>query len=78
MMGGDMGQMMQMMERMMAMRQGGMSPGTMRAFDRIEGQLAYLRTALRVTDAQMPQWNAFADAVRAQSGRLRQAYAQAM
>ncbi len=78
MMGGDMGQMMQMMQRMMAMRQGGMSPGAMRAFDRIEGQLAYFRTELRVTDAQMPQWNAFADAVRAQAGRLRQAYMQAM
>ncbi|PWS34371.1 hypothetical protein DFH01_25465 [Falsiroseomonas bella] len=78
MMGGDMGQMMQMMQRMMSMRQGGMSPGTLRAFERIEGQLAYFRTELRVTDAQMPQWNAFADAVRAQSGRLRQAYTQAM
>ncbi|MGK7865459.1 Spy/CpxP family protein refolding chaperone [Falsiroseomonas sp. E2-1-a4] len=78
MMGGDMGQMMQMMQRMMAMRQGGMSPAAMRAFDRIEGQLAYFRTELRVTDAQMPQWNAFADAVRTQSQTLRQAYMQAM
>lgn len=78
MMGGDMGQMMQMMQRMMAVRQGGMSPGARRAFERIEGQLAYFRTELRVTDAQMPQWNAFADAVRAQSARLRQAYTQAM
>jgi hypothetical protein len=78
MMGGDMGQMMQMMQRMMAMRQGGMSPGAMQAFDRIEGQLAYFRTELRVADAQMPQWNAFADAVRTQSRTLRQAYMQAM
>ncbi len=78
MMGGDMGQMMQMMQRMMAMRQGGMSPGAMRPFERIEGQLAYFRTELRVTEAQMPQWNAFADAVRAQAGRLRQATMQAM
>ncbi len=76
MMGGDMAQMMQ---RMMAMHGGaGLSPGSMRAFDRIEGQLAYFRTELRLTDAQMPQWNAFADAVRAQADRLRQAYTQAM
>ncbi len=81
MMGGDMGQMMQMMQmmqRMTAMRQGGMSPGAMRAFDRIEGQLAYFRIELRLTEAQTPQWNAFADAVRTQSRTLRQAYMQAM
>lgn len=76
--GGDMGQMMRMMQGMMAMRQGGMAPGAMRAFDRIEGQLAYFRTELRVTDTQSPQWNAFADAVRVQSQTLRQAYTRAM
>ncbi|MCB4821428.1 Spy/CpxP family protein refolding chaperone [Roseicella aerolata] len=67
---GEMGQMMQMMQRMMAMR-GGMQP-----FRRIEGQIAYLRTELRITDAQAPQWNAFADAVRTAAGQLRQAHAQ--
>lgn len=86
---GDMGRMMQMMTQM----PGGMGPGqgmvgqgagpdrmdfTMRPFRRIEGQLAYIRTELRITDAQAPQWNAFADAVRAQSGRLRQAVMQGM
>jgi hypothetical protein len=28
---------------------------------RIEARLAYLRTALKITDAQQPQWNANAD-----------------
>lgn len=75
MMGGDMGQMMQ---RMMAMRQAGMAPGAARAFDRIEGQLAYFRTELGVTEAQTPQWNAFAEVVRAQTGKLREAHMQGM
>lgn len=82
MMGGDMSRMMQMMTQM----QGGMGPGAgpnrmdfaMRPFRRIEGQLAYFRTELRITDAQMPQWNSFADAVRTQSERLRQVVMQAM
>lgn len=89
MMRGDMGRMMQMMTQM----PGGMGPGqgmpgqgagpnpmdfAMQPFRRIEGQLAYIRTELRITDAQAPQWNAFADAVRAQSGRLRQVVMQAM
>lgn len=30
-----------------------------------EGQLAYIKAELKFTDVQMPQWNAFADAVRA-------------
>jgi hypothetical protein len=31
----------------------------------MEGRLAFIKAELRITDAQMPQWNAFADAVRA-------------
>jgi hypothetical protein len=78
MMSGDMGQMMQMMHRMMA-AQGMMGgPSAMRHFERIDAHLAYFRTALRVTDAQAPQWNSFADAARTAAGTLRQAYAQAM
>jgi len=78
MMGGEMGRMMQMMRSMMA-AQGGMGgPDALRPFRRIEGQLAYYRTELRITDAQAPQWNAFADAMRAAAERLRQAYTQAL
>jgi hypothetical protein len=31
----------------------------------IEGRLAFLKTELQITDAQMPQWNVFSDALRA-------------
>ena len=68
--GGDMGQMMPMMRMMQTMqmmhgmmsRDGGgvaMMPG-----QHIEGRIAYLRSELSITDAQLPQWNAFADAMR--------------
>jgi len=71
MMGGDMGRMMEMMHRRMA-AQAALSP-----FRYIEGQLAFYRAELRITDAQQPQWNAFADAIRASAERLRQVYTQA-
>ncbi|MDH3288020.1 MAG: Spy/CpxP family protein refolding chaperone [Betaproteobacteria bacterium] len=32
--------------------------------ERIEARLAYLKTALKITDAQEAQWNSFADALR--------------
>ena len=70
MMGGDMGKMMQSMMpmmRMMMMR-GGMEqmdgPMGMMAPQRIEGRIAFLKTELKITDAQLPQWNAFADVLR--------------
>src|SRR4051794_11006296 len=42
------------MMRMMRMMQG-----------HVEGRLAFLKTELKITDAQMPLWNAVADAIRA-------------
>jgi hypothetical protein len=76
MMGGDMGRMMQpMMQQMM---QGRMAAAAMQPFRRSEGQLAYVRAELRITDAQAQPWNTFADAVRAQAERFRQATQQAM
>jgi len=78
MMGGGMGQTMPMMQGMMG-RQGGMAGmGAMRALRHVEGQLAFYRAELHVTEAQMPQWNAFDDAVRTSAEKLRTAYAQAM
>ncbi len=72
MMGGDMGRMMgQMMQQRMA-------ANAMQPFRRIEGQLADFRAELRITDARVPHWNAFADAVRAQAERLRAATGAAM
>jgi LTXXQ motif family protein len=38
----------------------------------VEGQLAYLKTELKITEAQMPQWNAFADAFRASGQKMAQ------
>lgn len=31
---------------------------------RVDRRLAFIRTELKITDAQMPAWNAFAEAVR--------------
>ena len=32
--------------------------------ERVEGRLAFLKTELKISDGQLPAWNAFADAVR--------------
>jgi hypothetical protein len=59
--GGDM-PMMGMMRMMMGRE--GMS--MMIAMARhVEGRLAFLKTELKITDAQLPLWNAVADAIRA-------------
>jgi len=72
MMGGDMGPMMRnmmpMMRSMMAQRMDRMDgPMGMMSPRRVEGRIAFLRTELRITDAQQPAWNAFADALRAEA-----------
>lgn len=69
------GMMMDHMARMMDAMRGrmggmsgiGMSPGMADLTDRIEGRIAFLKAELRITDAQTPVWNAFAEALR--SGR---------
>lgn len=35
--------------------------------ERIEARLAYVKTALKITDAQAPQWDAYASVVRKQA-----------
>jgi len=44
------------------------APQQPRAFskptERVEARLAYVRTALKITEAQQPQWNAYANSVR--------------
>ncbi len=35
--------------------------------DRVEAKLAYLKTALKITDAQQPQWEAYANLLRSQA-----------
>ena len=67
MMGGDMRQMMSMMPTMMrAMHEGMMQGGGMgmMPFDHIEGRIAFFKAELGITETQLPQWNAFADAMR--------------
>lgn len=54
MMGGGMTPMMSMMEAM----------GPRWGADHVEGRIAFIKTELKITDAQAPQWNAFADSVR--------------
>ena len=41
-------------------------PGMMQMMQgHVEGRLAFLKTELKITDAQLPLWNAVADAIRA-------------
>lgn len=47
------------------MMNGNMMPMMMGGASHTEGRLAFIKTELKITDVQMPQWNAFADAVRA-------------
>jgi len=44
--------------------------GMMGMADRVEGRIAFLKTELKITEAQMPQWNAFADALRSNASRM--------
>ncbi len=53
-----MGRMTGMMRAMMGQYGMGMMTG------HVEGRLAFLKTELKITDAQLPLWNKFADAVR--------------
>ena len=55
-----------------AMERGGMMPTGM-PLRHVEGVLAFYKTELAITDAQLPQWTAFADAVRAGAKLLGQA-----
>jgi hypothetical protein len=65
MMGGNMmgqsGGMMPMMNMMMRGQSG---------VERIEGRLAFVKAELKISEAQMPQWNAFADTMRSNAGAM--------
>ncbi|MFO1110059.1 MAG: Spy/CpxP family protein refolding chaperone [Bradyrhizobium sp.] len=63
--------MMDMMQKMGMMRQGAAGGGMgMATIDRVEGRIAFLRTELKITDAQSAAWNAFADALRTNAKNL--------
>lgn len=69
-MGGNM-PMPDMMRMMGMMRQsGGDCMSAMETIDRVEGRIAFLRTELKITDAQAHAWNAFADALRTNAKAL--------
>ena len=38
--------------------------------DHVEGRIAFLKAELKITEAQMPQWNAFADVLRGNARRM--------
>jgi hypothetical protein len=57
--------MMQMMQMM-----GGGDAAGMGMIDRVEGRIAFLRTELKITDAQAGAWNAFAAALRTNAQSL--------
>jgi hypothetical protein len=60
------------MADMMQMMMGMMRPSGdgMETIDHVEGHIAFLRTELKITDAQGNAWNAFADALRANAKTL--------
>ena len=58
--GDDMKQMMSMMRDMMTM----MSAHSGMMASHVEGRIAALKAELKITDAQVPQWDRFADALR--------------
>jgi hypothetical protein len=66
MMGGS-APMMGMMQMMRMMGSG------MAGIDHVEGRIAFLRTELKITEAQTSAWNAFADALRTNARKLGEA-----
>ena len=38
--------------------------------DHVEGRIAFLKAELNITEAQMTQWDAFADAIRSNATRM--------
>ncbi|MBM3538348.1 MAG: hypothetical protein FJX55_10995 [Alphaproteobacteria bacterium] len=53
-----------MQGRSMSERMGGQGQAGRHGIDRVEGRLAFIKTELKISDAQLPAWNAFAEAVR--------------
>ena len=60
----------QMTPQMRGGMMGMMSHEMMGMADHVEGRIAFLKTELKITDTQMPQWTAFADTLRANAKRM--------
>jgi hypothetical protein len=80
---GMMGGNMPMANMMQMMGQSGAETGCagmsgMATIDRVEGRIAFLRTELKIADAQNAAWNTFADALRANAKSLGEVRASMM
>src|SRR5260370_14412801 len=69
---------MPMMDMMQMMRQSGAGMDDMATIDHVEGRIAFLRTELKITDAQTGAWNAFADVLRTNAKNLSEVRASMM
>jgi hypothetical protein len=47
-----------------------MGMGMMGMADHVEGRIAFLKAELKITDAQLSQWNTFADSIRSNAQRM--------
>lgn len=70
--------MMNNVETMQTMGMMGPGMGGMATIDRVEGRIAFLRTELKITEAQADVWNAFADALRTNAKTLAEVRASMM
>lgn len=68
------GDMMGNMSRIRGMMGAGMRAGA----EHIEGRLAFLKAELKITEAQTPEWNAFADAVRGNAKAMAETHQRVM
>ncbi len=75
---GHWGMMNMMGDSGMGMRQSGCGLGALAMIDHIEGCIAFLRTELKITDAQSGAWNTFADALRSNAKNLGEVRASMM
>ena len=60
----------QMPQQMPGGMMGMMGHEMMGMADHVEGRIAFLKTELKITETQMPQWTAFADTLRANAKRM--------
>jgi hypothetical protein len=69
---------MSMMNMVQATKMMDSGMGGMATIDHVEGRIAFLRTELKITETQASEWNAFADALRANAKRLGEVRASMM
>ena len=70
--------MMRMMRGMMMPQSGGPARMEMMPAEHVEGRIAFLKAELGITEAQLPQWNAYAEALRATAKTMQGAMAGMM